>query len=96
MNKKQYYVYIMASNSNSTIYIGITNDLIRRVEEHKNNVVEGFTQKYKVHKLVYFEIVDDPYAAITREKQLKGWIRAKKNALISSVNPRWEDLSLKF
>ncbi|MBQ0051458.1 MAG: GIY-YIG nuclease family protein, partial [Treponema sp.] len=89
----EYYVYIMASKENSVIYIGMTNDLTRRVQEHKSGLIEGFTQKYNVHKLVYFEKTLDATAAIAREKQLKKWRREKKNILIESLNPSWNDLA---
>ena len=88
-----YYVYILASATNYTVYIGVTRDLVRRVYEHKNPLdPESFTSKYDVHKLVYFEQTSDVRAALEREKQLKGWRRSKKNALIESVNPEWRDL----
>jgi len=74
------------------LYVGITNDLIRRVYEHKNKLVDGFTEKYNVDKLVYYELFNDPINAITREKQLKGYSRKKKVELITSFNPEWEDL----
>ena len=89
---KQYYVYIM-TNRSKTLYTGVTNDLIRRVYEHKNKMVEGFTKKYNIMKLVYFEETSDVQAAIEREKQIKGWLRSKKIALIESKNPEWKDLS---
>jgi len=92
MSEKHYYVYILANKVNTVIYIGITNDIKRRIYEHKNKVVEGFTKKYNINKLVYYEVFDDPYNAITREKQLKGWIRAKKDELVNSINPDWKDL----
>ena len=75
------------------MYIGVTNDLERRVYEHKQELVEGFTKRYHVHKLVYFETTTDVRSAIEREKQLKGWLRARKNTLVESVNPEWKDLS---
>ena len=88
-----YYVYILASATNYTVYIGVTRDLIRRVYEHRTSVDPGsFTTKYGVYKLVYFEQTSDVRAAIEREKQLKGWKRAKKNALIEKMNPEWKDL----
>ena len=88
-----YYVYILSSNTNVTIYTGITNDLVRRVYEHKNNLdPNSFTAKYNVHKLVYFEQTSDVRVALEREKQIKGWIRARKNALVETMNPKWEDL----
>jgi len=88
-----YYVYIMASKRNGTIYTGITSNLYKRVYEHKNNIHEGFTSKYSVHILVYYEITSDVKSAIAREKVLKGWSRKKKIDLIESINPKWEDLS---
>ncbi len=92
MESKQYFVYILASIS-KVLYIGVTNDLQRRVLEHKDEKVEGFTKKYKAKKLVYFEMTDDVYAALNREKQLKKWRREKKIDLIESMNPSWKDLS---
>ena len=89
---KQYYVYLLASRRNGTLYIGVTNDLVKRAWEHKNNIVEGFTQKYNVHKLVYYEIATDIESAITREKQMKKWRRQWKIKLIEKDNPGWEDL----
>ena len=90
---RQYYVYIM-SNTSRTLYTGITNDFERRVLEHKSRTKPGFSKKYNIHKLVYFEIASDVRAAIEREKQIKGWLRKKKVALIESANPAWADLSL--
>ena len=87
-----YYVYILASKRNGTLYIGVTNDLVRRVYEHKNNFAEAFTKKYQVHDLVYFEQADDVGAAIAREKQLKKWNRAWKLELIEKSNGDWQDL----
>lgn len=92
---KQYYVYIM-TNYSKTLYTGVTNDLIRRVYEHKNKMVEGFTKKYNITKLVYFEETGDVEAAIAREKRIKGWLRSKKIALIESANPKWKDLSAEW
>src|SRR5438132_6744578 len=88
----QYFVYIM-TNKSRTLYMGVSNDLERRVYEHKHQLIDGFTSKYKIRFLVYYEMTTDIREAITREKQLKGWIRAKKTALIESVNPEWKDLS---
>ena len=88
-----YSVYILANKTNSTVYIGVTGDLMRRVQEHRNDLIEGFTKRYHVHKLVYYETFQDVQEAIAREKQLKGWRRARKNALIESVNPSWTDLA---
>ncbi|MBE6960587.1 MAG: GIY-YIG nuclease family protein [Ruminococcaceae bacterium] len=88
-----YYVYILASDTNVTVYIGVTNDLIRRVYEHRNSLdPRSFATKYGVYKLVYFEQISDVRAVLEREKQLKGWRRAKKNALIETMNPQWRDL----
>lgn len=89
---KNYYVYILATQLNGTLYIGVTNDLVRRVYEHKNNFVSGFSKQYHVHKLVYYEETTDIKSAIMREKQLKKWNRDWKIALIESKNPNWDDL----
>ncbi len=91
-HNKDYYVYFMANNTNVALYIGITSDLIRRVFEHKNKLVKGFTAKYDIDKLVYYEVFDDPENAILREKRLKGSSRARKNKLVNAMNPRWDDL----
>ncbi|HSF79630.1 MAG TPA: GIY-YIG nuclease family protein [Anaerolineales bacterium] len=88
----RYYVYIL-TNPSGTLYIGITNNIMRRMYEHKKKLVPGFTRKYKLSRLVYYEETGDAAAAIAREKQIKGWLRAKKIALIDTLNPRWEDLS---
>ncbi|MBR0303956.1 MAG: GIY-YIG nuclease family protein [Clostridia bacterium] len=93
---KQYYTYILSNDYNNVIYIGVTGDLKRRLYEHKNQLIDGFTKKYNVHKLVFFESSNDPDTAIKREKQLKGWSRKKKNALIETKNPDWKDLSLEW
>ena len=87
-----YYVYILASTKNGTLYIGLTNNLIKRVYEHKNDLVEGFTKKYQVHNLVYYETFDSAYEAISREKQVKKWNRQWKINLIEKTNPLWQDL----
>ena len=93
MNKeKQYYVYIMANKQNGTLYTGVTNDLVRRVNEHRNNLVEGFTKRYGLHKLVYFEATNDIDSALNYEKRIKDLSRAKKLILIESANPQWDDL----
>jgi len=89
---KQAAVYILASKPNGTLYIGVTSDLAKRVWEHKNDSVEGFTKKYGVHRLVYYELHDDKPEAITREKQVKKWNRAWKLELIEKQNPGWNDL----
>ena len=88
-----YYVYILTNWDDSVMYIGVTNDLERRLYEHKNHLVKGFTEKYNLQKLVYFESTTDVRAAIEREKQLKKWRREKKNMLIEAINPTWSDLS---
>ncbi len=88
----EYYVYILASKRNGTLYTGVTSDLIRRVYEHKKDFVKGFTKKYGVHRLVYFEQCDDHDAALQREKQIKEWKRKWKLLLIEKVNPLWQDL----
>src|SRR3990172_2916816 len=87
-----YYVYILASNRNGTLYVGVTNNLIRRVYEHKNNLVKGFTEKYGVHMLVHYESCESVESAIRREKQLKEWQRKWKLRLIEETNPQWRDL----
>jgi putative endonuclease len=90
---KDYYVYILTNKFHTTLYIGVTNNLERRLYEHRNKLVKGFTSKYNLAKLVHIEQTGDALAAITREKQLKGWTRAKKMALVESTNPQWRDLS---
>ena len=85
-------IYILASKRNGTIYTGVTSDLVKRVWQHKNDVVPGFTQKYSVHMLVYYELADEMATVIAREKQIKGGSRAKKLAMIESMNPGWRDL----
>ena len=89
---KQYFVYILASRL-KRLYTGITNNLVRRVLEHKQKKVSGFTARYDIMRLVYFEKTNDVRAAIEREKQIKGWLRKKKVTLVESVNPNWDDLS---
>ena len=92
---KTYFVYILSNNS-KTLYIGVTNNLERRIYEHKNKLIEGFTKKYNLTKLVFYEMFGDVTLAIAREKQLKGWLRKKKIELIESVNPEWKDLANNF
>ena len=92
MNNKKYYVYILANKRNGTLYIGITSGLKKRIYEHKNNLVEGFTKKYKIHNLVYYEETSDVMSALEREKQLKNWKRKWKMELIEKENPDWKDL----
>ena len=88
-----YFVYILSNKYNTVIYTGVTNNLERRLYEHKNKINRGFTSKYNIDKLVYFENTGDVESAIQREKQIKGMSRRKKNLLINSVNPQWNDLS---
>ena len=88
-----YFIYILSNWDDSVLYIGVTSNLPRRLYEHQNGLVEGFTKKYNVHKLVYYEYTNDVYSAISREKQLKNWSRNKKNTLIAKMNPAWDDLS---
>ena len=92
---REYWVYILA-NIHRTLYVGVTSDLQARIYEHKNRLTPGFTSKYGVDQLVYCESTDDVQAAIAREKQLKGWLRRKKVALIESANPNWEDLAAEW
>lgn len=89
---KNYYVYLLANKKNGTLYTGSTSDLVQRVWEHKNKVTDGFTAKYEVTNLVYYEVCDDISVAIERENQLKRWRRSWKIALIEKENPRWVDL----
>jgi len=89
---KKYYVYILTNKNNTVLYTGVTNNLVRRIWEHKAKIIEGFTKKYNITKLVYYEIFDNPSAAIKREKQLKAGSRRKKKELINSVNIEWKDL----
>ena len=89
----QYYVYILSNSNKNVIYTGVTNDLVRRVYEHKNHLDKGsFTSRYNIENLVYFEVTSDVESAILREKQIKGWNRERKNKLIESKNPNWMDL----
>ena len=89
---KQYYVYILAGKKNGTLYIGVTNNLLKRVYEHKNDLIGRFTRKYSVHNLVYYEAYSDIYDAIAREKRMKRWKRQWKINLIEKSNPLWKDL----
>jgi putative endonuclease len=91
---KYMYVYIVTNRKNGVLYIGVTNDIERRIAEHKSKTVKGFTSRYNLTKLVYFEAIEGPIAAIEREKQIKGWLRSKKISLIESLNPEWKDLML--
>ena len=92
---KQYYVYIM-TNRSRTLYTGVTSNLEKRVREHKLKLVPGFTERYNINKLVYYEITPDVEIAVSREKQIKGWVRSKKVALIDSTNPEWDDLAAEW
>ncbi len=92
---RQYYVYIMA-NSRHRLYVGVTNDLVRRVYEHQNKLTAGFASKYDMNMLMYYESTEDVEAAITREKQLKGWLRSRKIELIEAFNPLWKNLSMEW
>jgi len=88
-----YFVYMLTNKHNTTLYTGVTNDLERRLYEHRNKLVDGFTKRYNLDKLVYYEATTDVRSAIEREKQIKGWTRAKKDCLIEAMNPQWRDLS---
>ena len=92
MNENQYYVYIITNKYNTTIYVGVTNNLVRRIYEHKNKLVEGFSSKYNLNKLIYFEYSENIESAIAREKQIKNYSRAKKELLIEKMNPNRIDL----
>lgn len=88
-----YYVYILTNKNNTVLYIGMTNEIHRRIKEHKAGALDGFSKRYKTHKLVYYEKTNDVNSAIMREKNLKGWSRKKKEELINGINPEWNDLS---
>ncbi|MBN2313406.1 MAG: GIY-YIG nuclease family protein [Sedimentisphaerales bacterium] len=88
----QYYIYIM-TNRSGTLYIGVTNNIRKRIFQHKNQLVEGFTKKYNINRLLYYETFSDIHSAIAREKSIKGWLRSKKIELIETINPNWADLS---
>jgi putative endonuclease len=91
---RHYYVYVLTNWNNRVMYVGVTNDLERRLLEHKNKLVKGFTEKYNVNKLVYFEETSDVNAALAREKEIKKWRREKKDALVTNSNPRWTELKI--
>ena len=91
-----YYVYIITNKRNTVLYTGVTNNLIRRMYEHRNELLDGFSKRYHLHKLVYFDTTTDIKEAIAMEKKIRGWVRAKKENLIEDQNPNWEDLSLQF
>ena len=90
---KNYYVYLLTNWNHRVMYVGVTNHLKRRLYEHKNKLVEGFSEKYNLNKLVYFEETQDVHTAITREKEIKKWRREKKNQLVNQINQEWQDLS---
>jgi putative endonuclease len=90
-----YYVYILTNSSNKVLYVGVSNDLERRCYEHKQKLLKGFTQKYNVYKLIYFEMFDSIELAIRRKKQIKGYSRSKKDSLINEINPEWYELLVK-
>ncbi|MCB4792135.1 MAG: GIY-YIG nuclease family protein [Elusimicrobia bacterium] len=94
--EKQYYIYIMTNKNNTVLYTGVTNDIIKRVYEHKNKVTEGFTKRYNITKLVYYEVFNDIKNAIAREKQIKGGSRNKKITLVNNSNKTWKDLYLEL
>ena len=89
---RSYYIYLLTNYNNKVLYTGVTNDLKRRVQEHADKLIDGFTKQYNIYKLVYFEETNDVKKAIAREKEIKGWSRAKKNELIESMNPEWNNL----
>ena len=91
-NKKQYYIYIVTNKTNTVLYTGVASNLKKRIWEHKEKIVKGFTEKYNINKLIYFEIFNDPENAILREKQIKAGSRNKKIKLIKEINPEWKDL----
>jgi putative endonuclease len=93
---RTYYVYLLTNWNHKVMYVGMTNDLKRRIYEHKTKTVKGFTEKYNLNKLVYFEATSDVHAAIAREKEIKKWRREKKDALVVAANPEWRDLSERF
>ena len=93
MSREAFYVYMMTNKGQTTLYIGVTNSLVRRVHQHRSGDVSGFTERYNLNRLVYYEQYNDPRDAIAREKQLKRWRREKKEALIGKMNPTWEDLA---
>lgn len=93
MANRDYYVYLLTNKSNTVLYVGVTNNLLRRLEEHRKGMARGFASKYKTHKLVHYEVTDDALSAIAREKTIKGWLRCKKDDLVSENNPAWRDLS---
>ncbi len=95
-SRGSFYVYLLANWNNKVMYVGVTNNLERRIYEHKNKLIKGFSEKYNVNKLVFFEETQDVTVAITREKEIKKWRRDKKNKLVNQTNPDWKDLSLEW
>ena len=93
---REYYVYIMTNRRHAPLYVGVTNDLVRRVYEHRNKLAKSYASKYNITMLMYYETTNNVESAIAREKQLKGWLKEKKIALIESVNPNWKDLALEW
>ena len=93
---KMYYVYMITNWKNEVLYTGVTNDLAKRINEHRDKKIPGFTSRYNVYKLVFFESNADINVAIAREKEIKGWVRRKKNALIETLNPNWADLAIEY
>ncbi len=96
MNDKKYFIYILTNWNNKVMYIGVTNNLLRRIYEHKNKIIDGFTKRYNLNKLVYYEQFYEIQLALNREKELKKWRREKKNKLVESMNKEWKDLSEDF
>jgi putative endonuclease len=96
MKQRNYYVYIITNWQNAVLYTGMTNDLVKRMYQHKNKLIDGFTKRYNVNKLVYYEVFNSPLEAIAAEKKIKGWIRQKKLNLIKDFNPNFDDLSKDF
>jgi len=92
MAERKGYVYILTNTNNTVLYTGVTSNLVKRVYEHKNKEIRGFTEKYSLHKLIYYEVFEDMVNAMLREKQIKGWLRSKKILLIEKFNPDWKDL----
>ena len=95
-SEKIYYIYLLTNWNNKVMYVGVTNNLIRRIYEHKSKLVKGFTKKYNVNKLVYYEVTRDVISALTREKEIKKWRRVMKNQLVNRMNPAWKDLSMEW
>ena len=94
--RRNYYVYLLTNWNDKVMYVGVTSNLERRLYEHKNKLVKGFTEKYNIHKLVYYEETPDIKVALSREKEIKKWRREKKNSLVIAVNPEWKDLSVEW